>query len=132
MAETINCNYSRMAIRELCQNVSDSSSRFTRPIILQAVEQYNSIFSEQGSQMKLSANNAHNSVRQILTFFNKKWYPHGQKQLFLDIFFLNNWKELSADAKNKHTNKNCVPCHTEHALLTKSFPCKSSKRKKKS
>ena len=50
--------------------------------------------------MKLSPNNAHNSVRRILTLFNKKWYPNGQKQIFLDVFSLNSWSKLSVDEKN--------------------------------
>ena len=122
MAEAINCNYSRTALRELCRNVPNDSGavkQYTRSDIIN-----NSTFAEQGSKMKLSPITAHTTVRKILTFFNKKWYPNGQKQIFLDVFSINSWTKLSTDEKNEHTIKYWVACHTEHASLTKSVPYK--------
>ena len=132
MAETINCNYSRVALHELwtsLPNQRGAMKKIVRSDILKVVEEYNRNFSEQGSQMKLLTNSAHISVRQILTFFNKRWHPKGQKKIFLDIFSFNSWQQLSKDDKGKHSIRNCVACPIEHASLTKSFPSKSSKRK---
>ena len=76
--------------------------------------------------MNLSPVGAHLRVRKILSLFNKRWHPNGQKKVFLDVFSLEAWKLLPVEVKNKHTIKNCDTCCTEHSSLTKAFPYKQA------
>lgn len=77
--------------------------------------------------MLLSLTVAKKRVRPLLTLFNKKWYPHSQKPVYLDTFSLNSWNQLSLDRKNIHTLQQCVACHTQHRSLTRAFPGKKDK-----
>lgn len=128
MAQAINCNYSRTAIRELCQEefvVSGTAKRLPHESLVKVVERYNIHFSEQ--QLQLSLDIAKKRVRPLLTLFTKKWYPESQKPIFLDTFSLNAWNHLPLEEKHKHSLQQCVACHTQQLSLTRAFPYKKGK-----
>ena len=58
--------------------------------------------------MILSPDGSNLRVRKILSLFNKRWHPRGQRKVFLDVFSLEAWKQLPVGDKNKHSIKNFV------------------------
>ena len=130
MAQAINCNYSRTAIRVLCQEeFAKCGVAKCLPYLslVKVVEAYNRHFSEQGQCMNLSLAVAKKRVHPLLTTFNKRWNLYSQKTTFLDVFSLTSWNQLPLEEKNKHTLQQCSECHTQHLSLTKAFPDKKDR-----
>lgn len=129
MAQAINCNYSRTAIRSLCQREFDqcgSVKYLSRASIVKVVEEYNRRFSVvPGMQLSLSV--AHKRIRPVLAMFTRRWHPESQKDLFLNVFSLTSWLHLPLEEKSKHTLQKCSACNTQHVSLTRAFPVKKGK-----
>ena len=121
MAEAINCNYSRAAIHELCQSLYRlcGKKKLQHSAILQAIEEYNKTFADQGSRMTLTADSSHIRVRKILSLFNQRWHPNDKKKVFLRNFSLEAWKLLPAEVKNKHTMSLATMNISLHFLTSK-------------
>lgn len=129
MAQAINCNFARTAIRTLCQREftqSGTAKRFPRASIAKVVEEYNTRFSEQ--DLKLSLTVAYKRIPELLGAFNRRWNPQSQKGIFLNMFSLSAWTDLPSDEKSKHSLQNCLACRTQHVSLTRAFPDKRSKQ----
>ena len=126
MSQAINCNYSRTAIRTLCQKelAQCGTARLSHASLENVVKKYNELFSEQRPSMHLTLAVAEKRVRPLLTTFNRRWHPPSQRNVFLTAFSQTNWDHLPSDEKNKHTLRQCSACHTYHLSLNLSFPDK--------
>ena len=74
MAQAINCNYARTAIRTLCQKEFGGVGRkLSRAAIDKVVKDYNNFFAQQGQKMNLSPSNVYKTIPSLISAFNKKW-----------------------------------------------------------
>jgi hypothetical protein len=127
MAQAINCNYARAAIRELCQREytqCGTAKRLPQESIAKVMDEYNKQFSD----MKLPLSDARRRISKLISIFNRRWNPQSHKDIFLDVFSVSAWADLPPAEKSEHTIQNCSACRTKHVLLTRSFPDKRNKR----
>ena len=123
MAQTINCNYSRCAIRSLCQRITNNSRRrLGEADLLLAIDEYNDRF--EGVTMHMEQSLGNKRIRPLLLTFNRKWHPQNQKDTFLKVFSLSAWSHLPAEEKKKHQLTDCKECPKQHLSLTRAFPSK--------
>lgn len=128
MAQAINCNYSRTAIRTLCQREfthCGAQKKLSCAAIDKVVQDYNELFSEQGPSMNLSSSNIYKKIPSVLAAFNKKWHPQSQRNIYLDVFSIHAWTHLSQSEKSKHSLQQCSACQTLYSSLSKAFPAKN-------
>ncbi len=121
MAQTINCNYSRCAIRSLSQRLINNSRRRLSQGELQVVmDEYNERF--EGASLHMTPSLGNKRIRSLLLTFTRKWHPQNQKDMFLKVFSLSAWSHLPAEEKRKHQLTDCQECPKQHLSLTRAFP----------
>ena len=131
MAEAINCNYGRTAIRAIVQSLY-AQKRGVKTLPPQAMtrlmQEYESIFKDTPS-MALSTKVS--TVKRLLAKFNCHWHPQEKRNDFLETFSIAEWKKLTAVQQAEHTIKKCHTCQTQHQLLTSAFPHKVKQTREK-
>ena len=128
MAETINCNFGRTAVRAIAQNLyvqNGCVKKFPPKAMAQLMQKYQSIFNDTPS-MQLSTTTS--TVIKLLATFNSHWHLQEKKNDFMKTFSIAEWKKLIQQAG--HTIKQCHTCQTQYQLLTSAFPHKQTSEKK--
>ena len=103
MAEAINCNYGRTAIRAIVQSLyAKKGGVKTLPpqAMTRLVQEYESIFKDTPS-MALSTKVS--TVKRLLAKFNCHWHPQEKRNDFLETFSIAEWKKLTAVQQAEHT-----------------------------
>eukprot|EP00731_Ephydatia_muelleri_P005769 Em0003g17a len=130
MAETINCNFGRTAVRAIAQNLyvqNGCVKTFPPKAMAQLMQEYQSIFKDTPS-MQLSTTTS--TVIKLLATFNSHWHLQEKKNDFMKTFSIAEWKKLTSVQQAGHTIKQCHTCQTQYQLLTSAFPHKQTSEKK--
>ena len=130
MAETINCNFGRTAVRAIAQNLyvqNGCVKTFPPKAMAQLMQEYQSIFKDTPS-MQLSTTTS--TVIKLLATFNSHWHLQEKKNDFMKTFSIAEWKKLTPVQQAGHTIKQCHTCQTKYQLLTSAFPHKQTSEKK--
>ena len=110
MSESINCNFARCAVRDICaKHITTELPRGKLPPI---VREYNTCFSSE-KQLQVSYSMASKCFTAIRKLFNRKWHPQEMREAYLHAFNIEAWKALTQAQKQEHTLTNCEVCQTK-------------------
>ena len=129
MAEAINCNYGRTAIRAIAQTLyvqKGCVKKFPPKAMTQLMQEYQLIFKDTPS-MTLSTTAS--TVVKLLATFNSHWHLQEKKNDFLKTFSIAEWKKLTAVQQAGHTIKQCHTCQTQYQVLQHFLTNKPVRRK---
>ena len=123
MAESIKCNYARVAIRHFSTKHLPKSCRFAKGSISKILTDYNNRFVDNQS-LRETYSRASKKFPAIYQNFNRRWQPTEKKEEYLVTFSVVSWQKLSPEEKQQHSLQNCKACGTQYQTLSSAFPCK--------
>ena len=133
LALTVNCEYTRTAIRELSKPKRRKSWRNIEKCARE--EDFRTLFDLPTFKLKeelfVSPNlQLHHPTPfdrycdEINACFSKKWHPTAKRIEYLDIFSICRWKELPESTKKTYTLGYCSACYNAYPSLQAAFPGK--------
>ena len=129
-ATEVNCGFGRAAIRQLtppkrgcysrCFDSSKQQQEFRQLFELPTYNLPIRMFDEEAPKPSIFEKRCD----QVITAFSKKWKEPTDRETYLSVFGVQQWKSLTDDQKAMHTLSNCKECYKTYFSTQQLFPVK--------